>query len=105
MGRIVIAVYRPKPGCEARLLQVARKHEPLLRREGLIGDRPAHLMRATDGTVIEVFEWRSAGAIERAHSSPTVQALWAEFAEACDYVPMASLAEARQVFAEFEAIA
>jgi len=58
-----------------------------------------------DGTAVEVFEWLSTAAIERAHRSPAVQALWAEFGAACDYVPIASAAEARRIFSEFEALA
>lgn len=105
MGRLVIAAYRPKPGMEQQLLSAVGRHMPVLRAEGLISDRPAHVMRAADGTVVEVFEWRSTAAIERAHSSPAVRALWAEFGAACDHVPVASLAEAQQIFSEFEALA
>jgi len=105
MGRFVIAVYRPKAGHEQQLLAVVRKHAGVLRAEGLISDRPAHVMRAADGTVIEVFEWLSTAAIERAHGNPAVQALWAEFGEVCDYVPIASVAEAHHIFSEFEALA
>ncbi len=61
-------------------------------------------MRARDGTIVEVFEWASADAIARAHSNPAVGALWAEFGAVCDYVPLATLAEAGQMFAEFDAI-
>lgn len=104
MGRFVIAAYRPKAGCEQRLLGAVRKHAGVLRAEGLITDRPAHVMSAVDGTVVEVFEWRSTAAIERAHSNPAVQALWAEFGAACDYVPVAGVAEAQQIFSEFEAL-
>jgi quinol monooxygenase YgiN len=105
MGRFVIAAYRPRPGKEQQLLAAVARHMPVLRAEGLISDRPAHVMRAADGTVIEVFEWLSTAAIERAHSSPAVQALWAEFGAACDYVPLAGLAEAQRIFSEFEALA
>jgi hypothetical protein len=51
-----------------------------------------------------VFEWRSADAIRQAHANPAVEALWDEFGAACDYVPLASLAEAQQMFAGFEAV-
>lgn len=104
MGRFVIAVYRPKPGHEQQLLAAVRKHAGVLRAEGLISERPAHVMRAADGALIEVFEWLSTAAIERAHSNPAIQALWAEFGDACDYVPVAALSEARQIFSEFEAV-
>jgi hypothetical protein len=51
-----------------------------------------------------MFEWRSAEAIQQAHANPAVQALWAEFGEACDYTPLARLKESQQMFAEFEAV-
>jgi hypothetical protein len=61
-------------------------------------------MRSSDGTILEVFEWRSSDAIKDAHSNPAVQALWGQFAEACDYTPLASLTESQQMFAEFESV-
>jgi quinol monooxygenase YgiN len=104
MGRFVIAVYRPKPGQEAALEAVVGKHLDVLRAEQLVTDRQAHVMRAKDGTVVEVFEWRSTEAIERAHANAAVQALWEEFGAACDYVPLASLPEAQGLFAEFDPV-
>ena len=104
MGRFVIAAYRPKAGCEQQLLDAVGRHASVLRSEGLVSERPAHAMRAADGTVIEVFEWLSTAAIERAHSNPAVQALWAEFGDVCDYVPLASVPEAQHVFSEFDAL-
>ena len=73
MGRFVIAAFKPKPGMPAR-----------------------------DGTVLEVFEWASPEAIEKAHANAAVRALWEEFEAVCDYVPIASLAEAAHPFSEFE---
>jgi quinol monooxygenase YgiN len=105
MGRFVIVAYQPKPGMAQQLDAVVAKHLQVLAAEQLVTDRPAYVMRSKDGTVVEVFEWRSAEAIQRAHTSPTVGALWAEFAAVCDYVPLATLPEAQQMFAEFEPIA
>src|SRR5262245_4494410 len=104
MGRFVIVAYSPKPGMAGRLLAAVRKHLQVLGEAGLVTDRPAYVMRAADGTVLEVFEWRSAGAIAQAHATPAVQALWAEFAAACDYRPLSGLAECQQLFAEFEPV-
>lgn len=104
MGRIVIVAYAPKPDKEQLLLAAVRKHLQVLRQEQLVTDRPAHVMRAGDGTIVEVFEWRSADAIQEAHRNPAVGALWAEFAAVCEYTPLAKLTEAHQMFAEFEAI-
>lgn len=103
MGRFVIVAYRPKPGCAERLVAVVAKHLRILAEQKLITDREGATMRAADGTVIEVFEWRSKEAIEEAHGNAAVGALWEEFGAVCDYVPLATLAEARQMFAEFDA--
>lgn len=104
MGRFVIAAHKPKTGKEKQLLTVVGKHFQVLQTEQLVTDRPAAVMCAANGTIIEVFEWRSAEAIEQAHNNSAVQALWAEFADVCDYQPLAELAEAQQMFAEFDAV-
>jgi quinol monooxygenase YgiN len=105
MGRIVIVAYTPKAGKERALLTAVNKHLEVLRAEQLVTDRPAWVMRASEGSVIEIFEWRSAEAIDQAHSNPAVQALWEEFAAACEYTPLRNLAETGEMFAEFESIA
>ncbi|HKZ77465.1 MAG TPA: hypothetical protein VJ124_04010 [Pyrinomonadaceae bacterium] len=104
MGRFVIVAYTPKAGKEQQLLAAVAKHLQVLHSEQLVTDRPAYVMRAGDGTIIEVFEWRSADAINQAHSNPAVQALWADFGAVCEYTPLDRLAEAHQMFAEFDAV-
>jgi hypothetical protein len=103
MGDMVIVGYRPKPGREADLLALVRDHVPELRRLGLATDRPTLAMRAVDGTIVEVFEWRD-GAIASAHENPDVLAMWGRFAAACDYVPLTELPETKDKFAQFEPI-
>jgi len=105
MGRFVIVAYTPKPGKEEQLLAAVKKHLDVLAAEDLITDRPGYVMRAVDGSIVEVFEWRSAEAITQAHTNAAVGALWAEFGAACDYTPLARLKESQQMFAEFDAIA
>lgn len=105
MGRIVIAAFKHKPGQQGPLLAVVAKHWRILQAQGLVTDRPRLVMQAADGTVLEVFEWRSAQAIEQAHQNPAVLALWAEFETVCEYVPLSSLAEAQHPFSEFDALA
>jgi quinol monooxygenase YgiN len=104
MGRFVIAAFKPKPGSQAQLLAVVAKHWDVLRGEGLVTDRPRHAMQSADGTIVEVFEWRSPEAIEAAHRSPVVQALWAELEAVCEYAPLNALAESQHPFSEFEAL-
>jgi quinol monooxygenase YgiN len=104
MGRFVIVTYTPKDGMEQQLLAVVKKHIEILRAQQLVTDRPAYIMRAADGSIVEVFEWRSVESIEAAHSNPAVQGLWDEFDAVCAYTPLANLAEASKLFAEFDSI-
>ena len=104
MGRFVIAAFKPKLGMVQQLDAVVEKHWRVLRAQNLVTDTPRQAMRAADGTVIEVFEWLSSEAIERAHENPMVHALWAEFAEVCEYIPLSNLAEAKSLFAEFDSV-
>lgn len=105
MGRIVIVAYRPKPGRGAALEALVRHHHQRLLSLRLVTDRAPTLMRAVDGTMVEVFEWSSAEAIAAAHDNAVVQQMWREFAEVSDYLPLASLPEAGATFAEFEPLA
>ena len=65
MGKFVIVAYRPRPGKEQELLQLTREHLPILRSQGLATDRPLYVMKSADGTIIEVFEWKSVEAMAR----------------------------------------
>ena len=99
--RAVIACYRAKPGQEAALRALVRDHVPALHRLGLATDRAPYSLQAADGTLVEVFEWSSAKAIEAAHEHPEVHRMWAAFGQACTYVKLSQLAEAQNLFAEF----
>lgn len=101
MSVMVFACYRPKPGKEAALLALMKTHLPVLREEGLVGDGPSLCGRAADGTIVEVFCWKSQDAINAAHTNPAVGAMWAKYAEVCDYVPIADIPEAKDLFAGF----
>jgi quinol monooxygenase YgiN len=103
-GVIVIVAYRPKPGKEDELLELVRARVPTLRKEGLVTDRTPAMMRARDGTIIEVSEWKSHEAIEAAHKNPNVLAMWNKFFAVCDCVPLKTLAEAEEMFAGFAPI-
>jgi quinol monooxygenase YgiN len=104
MGRIVIVCYRPRPGKREALRQLIVDHVATLRAQGLVTDRVPITMEAEDGTIVEVFEWVSSAAIEAAHTNPAVLAMWNEYAAVCDYVPLNTVAEAAEMFAEFTPI-
>ncbi len=99
-GDMVIVAYRPKPGQEAALVRLVAEHVPLLRSWGLATDRPHLVMRAADGTLLEIFEWRP-GAVAAAHKDARVTGIWERFGEACDYVKLRDLPETAEMFATF----
>jgi quinol monooxygenase YgiN len=103
-GVIVIVAYRPKPGKEKELLELVRSRVPTLRKENLVTDRVPTIMRARDGTIIEVSEWKSREAIDAAHKNPNVLAMWNKFFALCDCVPLKTVAEAEEMFAGFEPV-
>jgi quinol monooxygenase YgiN len=103
-GVCVIVAYRPKPEKEHELLALVRSRVPTLKKEGLVTERVPVIMRAEDGTIIEVSEWKSHAAIEAAHKNPNVLAMWEKFFALCDCVPLKTLAEADEMFAGFEPV-
>ncbi len=104
-GVCVIVAYRPKPGKESELLELVRSRVPTLRKEGLVTDRTPTIMRARDGTIIEVSEWKSHEAIDAAHKNPNVLAMWNKFFAVCDCVPLNTVPESTEMFAGFQPIA
>ena len=102
MGHItVIVAYKPKPGKAEALKALTKTHVPRLRAENLATEREPFILEAADGTIVEVFEWLSAEAIQQAHSNPEVHKMWGEFAAVCDYTPLKDVSEAGNLFAEF----
>ncbi|MBK8468496.1 MAG: hypothetical protein IPL45_01540 [Actinomycetales bacterium] len=104
MGRVVIACYSPKPGRESDLHELPRSHVPRLRAEGLATEREPFIAVASDGTVVEVFEWVSQEAIAAAHENASVRAMWDEYEEVCTYLPLGQLSETAGLFSEFDAL-
>ncbi|MEP6844660.1 MAG: hypothetical protein ABI861_01595 [Panacibacter sp.] len=100
-ARIVIAVYKPKEGKSAALQQLTRDHLSILKQQDLVTNRASIMMQAKDGIIIEVFEWKSKAAIEQAHTNPEVLKMWSRYAQVCEYIPIAQLEEANQMFADF----
>ena len=103
-GVVVIVAYRPKPGKESETLDLVRNRVPTLRKEALMTERTRIIMRARDGTIIEVSEWKSREAIDAAHKNPNVLAMWNRFFAVCDCVPLNQLSESAEMFAGFEPI-
>lgn len=100
-GRIVIVGYKPFAGKEKELDELMKSHVEMLRQQGLATGRESVLMRAADGTVIEVFEWKSREAIQSAHTNPAVQKMWQAYSQVCSFVPLSQVKESLDMFAEF----
>lgn len=104
MGSISVACYKPKPGYEEALLSLVCNHLPPLRAQGLATERTPIVMRAANGTIIEVIEWVSQEAIAGAHNNPVVLDLWKRFEAVCCYETPSNFPEFQNMFAHFEAI-
>lgn len=102
MGVMTIATYRPKPGKAAEVLALTRAHLPLLTAEGLAEPGRRLCGRAKDGTIVEIFVWKSPDAIEAAHKNAAIGGLWAKFGEIADFIMAKDLPETAEMFAEFE---
>ena len=76
-----IVTYVPKPGKEAELLALVKKHEPALRKVGLVTAEPFKVWKALDirkerVAFIEQFQWKDGTASDTAHQTPVVMAVW-----------------------------
>lgn len=101
---IVFAMYRPHAGKEGELEKLVKQHSPMLRKLELITDREVVLARAKNGTIIEVFEWRSKDATKRAHEHPAVAQIWEQMAQYGTFATLGSLEEANAEFPHFAPI-
>jgi len=104
MAETMICCYRPKPGKEKDLLEVLREHEQTLRSQGLVTARPSLTLRAKDGSLVEILEWKSKQAVEDAHTNDAVKRMWNRFNEVGDCVSYGALDEAGETYPHFEAL-
>jgi hypothetical protein len=76
-----IVTYIPKPGKEAELLALVKKHEPALRSVGLASPEPFRVWKAFDirkkrVSYMEYFQWKDGSSSDVAHQTPEVMAVW-----------------------------
>jgi hypothetical protein len=76
----VICTFRIKRGRERAFVGLLKSHWPTLRRLGLVTPEPSRVYRGRDGSgksyFVEIFTWKSAAAVDVAHRSPEVMAIW-----------------------------
>jgi quinol monooxygenase YgiN len=98
---ITMAMYQPHVGKEEQLNDVLKKHIKTLEAENLITSREPIRAVASDGTVIEIFEWKSEQAKDAAHESPVVMKVWNEIMEIAEIKSLSSLEESKHPFPNF----
>ncbi len=98
---LVIAIYKAKSGKLNELEILVRKHFPTLKDYGLTTDKEPFIGRATDGSIIEVFEWANSESAKKAHDHPGVAKIWEAMAVVCDFGKLEQLPEAKNVFPKF----
>ena len=101
---IVIALYRPHPGKDAELRKLIAQHLPVLRKLELVTDRAPIIMKAKDGTFIEIFEGRTAESADLAHQLPEVAQVWEAMGKIADFPKIADLEETQEPFPHFEPV-
>jgi hypothetical protein len=102
--KMFFALYRPHPGKDAELRQLIAEHVPTLRRLELITDREAVLVKAKDGTYLEICEWRTSNSSTQAHEHPEIAKIWEAMGKIADFPALEGLQEAKQRFPNFEPV-
>jgi hypothetical protein len=70
----------------------------------LLTDRELLTLQAEDGTIIEIAEWKSNVAIEKAHQSSKVMKVWDQISSVAELTSLSSLSEAQHPFPNFKAL-
>lgn len=102
--RMTFAMYVPKDGKAAELMAIVERHVPTLKEFGLITNRDNYVARASDGTIIEVFEWVSEDAKDAAHEHPAIAEIWEQMTPLCEFGHMQNLKEAKYPFPNFHVL-
>ena len=102
--QIVFAMYRPHEDKDEQLRELISQHIPTLRRLELITDREPILARSSNGTYIEIFEWRTADSSRQAHEHPELAKVWEAMGAIAEFPNLESLEESKDRFPHFEPV-
>jgi hypothetical protein len=98
---LVLCRYKPHEGRDEDVRALVARHGPVLLAQGLVTPRPFVHATAKDGSLIEIFEWKSEEASRSVHGNPAVMEIWEGLGECARFAPMAELSETQQPFAHF----
>ena len=102
--QLAFAMYKPNEGKEGDLKEILKEHLPLLREFELISDKETYTIKATDGTIIEIFEWLSEETKAIAHQHPATRQLWGRMMAICTFPAMRDLDEGKRSFPDFQIV-
>jgi quinol monooxygenase YgiN len=86
MPLTVAATYRMPKAAERKFRALLKAHWPTLRKLKLAGPAKPLILRSEEKgrvTFIEIFDWASAAAIDTAHRTPAVAAVWDNMGGLC----------------------
>lgn len=105
---VVMAVYRVAVSKQTEMLRVIREKREYFSRVGYMTSRIPTLVRSPKNPefMIDIFEWSSEDAIEKAHADPVVRRLWSRMEELWidGGLGLEKLPESEEAFAGFEAV-
>lgn len=94
---INICTYKVKPGKEAEMEELLRKHYPALLKAGLVDEEPPQIFRGlpdkhhgAEGVFVEIFAWKDPRGPEIAHETPEVMAVWEPMGAICEHMDFPS---------------
>jgi predicted enzyme related to lactoylglutathione lyase len=100
----VIAVYFPRPGQEKDLETLLARHLPILREVGFATEKAAVVLKSSNNTYVEIFEWVDGEAAKAAHSHPRISEIWGAIAKIADFKTLSDLPEAGVPFSHFSIV-
>jgi hypothetical protein len=105
---VVLAVYRVAERAQPDFFRVIKDKREYFAKTGYTTSRPAILLQSTQNRefLIDIFEWASEQAIERAHSDPIVLRYWSEMENLWidGGLRLSQLPESEEAFAGFAPI-
>jgi hypothetical protein len=104
MHHIALILYSPRKGREQELIEMLQHNIPVMRKLGLVTDREQILAGTKDGSIIQIFEWKSQDSQEQAMAHPVVQEMWLKAGNISEFQKPAAVAEFNEVFSMFKTI-
>jgi hypothetical protein len=98
----IIVGYRPFPGRTDLVVSILLEIYEAMQRAGLITARRPWIMRSEDGNVVAAFEMTDQYSFAASEKLREVSMLRARLMGVAERLPLASLAESGQPYAEFE---